>query len=399
MIQVSTAFTKINGTVKSHTLPPPELTTAKFPSGIYKAAITESMTGLDISFEEMPRFNMPQKVYGEIESRYSRIMRSFENTTKTLGVLLYGVPGTGKSLLAKYICNNAGEYPVIVVDSSGIKYLENIISHVGSDAIYFIDEFEKMFEYTEDQNFLLSILDGASTRRNMFIFTANDFEQINDFMINRPSRIRYAYEYKSASPEVVREIIREHFDEDQASEIEESVDLINNISYDILQEFIDECKNFPEIAPKELLDGFNVVSISPFLGNYVFDVRVEDKDINELFRGEVSVRFRGFGKLKDVIRTTQRPDSDERWGLLEFKVGKFQEDQQEITFSITSQITEHKVTRSTVSLKTKLGRDITRRLREKLPYEYGDMFDEVFKKLEELPITLVGVHWNSTGAF
>lgn len=113
----------------------------------------------------------------------------------------------------------------------------DFLNKIEQEHIVYIDEFEKLFptnpKNPEDvivkQDKFLSFLDGSTTTntKRLFIITANS--DVNEFLINRPSRIRYLRNYLSIHPSVVEEIVL-----DKLSNKEFKIDLIENLDIEEL---------------------------------------------------------------------------------------------------------------------------------------------------------------------
>lgn len=196
-------------------------------------------------------------------------------------MLLHGNGGTGKSTLAKLIAfdvvNNFNQ-PVILVQQDSIKHLEYVLSNLKQPVMFLIDEFEKMFEETEDQGYLLTLLDGLYNNNHLFVLTANDQDRINRYFFNRPSRIRYNFYYGALGYEVYSEIVNQHFEPDFAAQLTGKLATINNLSFDIIQEIINEAKAFPDLSVTELFEGFNLDRLDLDLGYADFKVMLKNPE-------------------------------------------------------------------------------------------------------------------------
>lgn len=152
-------------------------------------------------FEEADKLNIPKKLYelkGDNEFINKVLLAYDKNNTDTLGVLLSGTKGTGKSILAKRIALKSN-LPIILVNNEFPRYLiEKAFRYIDTEVCIIIDEIDKIFEgkYT----YLLTFLDGIEkTTKKLIILTCNDVDKLDENLLDRCSRIRYHKIYDDTS--------------------------------------------------------------------------------------------------------------------------------------------------------------------------------------------------------
>lgn len=261
----------------------------KVPNGVY--TLNQSMFGFYLSRIE-DEFEFSHKLYGLEESLIGRVKRTWDNTDKNLGVLLNGLKGTGKTVTAKVIANQAN-VPVIIInfnpEGGGIP---EFLNQITQDVVIFIDEYEKIFGEESD---LLTIMDGVfnTEHRKLFLLTTNK-TYLNDNLLQRPSRIRYFKTFNDLTPDVIAEIVDDNLDYPEFRE--ELIKIISNleiITIDIVKAVIEET-NIHRESPNEFISVFNVKKISGRHTVYQQVTNENDQVIETLYKQSVKISPRQF---------------------------------------------------------------------------------------------------------
>ena len=227
------------------------------PKGIYEVKL--SIAGFYLS-KIAESFTFDYKLYGLNKKFIDYVLKTYENTTGNLGILLDGIKGTGKTVVAKELCNRL-QLPVILVQSMGsdtndklIKYLSTAIDF---DCIFFFDEYEKEFKDSSD---VLSFMDGTynSIYRKVFLLTTNELN-VDPNLLGRPSRIRYKKSFGNLSEEVTREILNDILKDKTA--IEKVIELthsMNIITIDLIKAIATEINIHGVEALPDIKETFNI---------------------------------------------------------------------------------------------------------------------------------------------
>ena len=292
------------------------------PKGIYEVKL--SMTGFYLS-KIAESFTFDYKLYGLNQKFINYVLKTYENTTGNLGVLLDGIKGTGKTVTAKELCNRL-QLPVILVQSMGgdtngklIKYLSTAIDF---DCIFFFDEYEKEFKNSSD---VLSFMDGTynSIYRKVFLLTTNELN-VDPNLLGRPSRIRYKKSFSNLSEEVTREILNDILEDKTA--IEKVIELthsMNIITIDLIKAIATEINIHGVESLPDIKETFNI-EFSRF--SYLYrevqvrhcDLKFTPENINNLLK--IYNKYRELKKKDWENRSNEEREFYNEWS------SKFSED-------------------------------------------------------------------------
>lgn len=186
-----------------------------------------------------------EKIYGGQLERAGKVLESYKRFNRNLGVILSGDKGIGKSLFARLLSVQAVKQniPVLVVD----RYVPEIASYlerIDQRVMLLFDEFDKTFGgikplegEQEPQAELLSLFDGISQGKKLFVVTCNDIMRLNDCIINRPGRFHYHFRFAYPSEEEIRAYLMDKLDKEHYDEINTIIEFSRKVdlNYDCLR--------------------------------------------------------------------------------------------------------------------------------------------------------------------
>lgn len=219
-----------------------------------------------VSLEESGSLSLPSKVYctARDERFIDKVVNSYNLSENGFtGVMLAGLKGSGKTVMAKMIANKSG-LPIVNIDKSiRLHILRNLVEKFGNTSVCFLfDELDKVLEDYDD-SFLLQVLDGSDTKgKHMILFTCNDDREISEYLIDRCSRIRYWREFDEMSPSLIMEVLNDKLNDKK--EVKSLTDFIKDnfevCSFDNIVSFVKEANNYPTTTFEELFEDMNLSS-------------------------------------------------------------------------------------------------------------------------------------------
>ncbi|WP_053734173.1 AAA family ATPase [Nocardia sp. NRRL S-836] len=198
----------------------------RLPVATYAIGFSK-MTGYSLR-QVAPLAPGEETVYGSHVERVDRIVRAYKDMDRSLGVILSGDKGMGKSLMLRMLAEKAREQlelPTVLVQHS-TPGLASFLENLGEVVVVF-DEFEKVFGSNgedEAQNQFLSLFDGLSVTKRLYVLSVNNLSHVNEFMLNRPGRFHYHMRFAYPEPETVATYLRDQVPAIGDAQVEEVVE-------------------------------------------------------------------------------------------------------------------------------------------------------------------------------
>lgn len=205
--------------------------TYKVGFGQFTGFFLEKQDNLDVKEE---------KIYGVHEEKANKVLNRFEKSYKNLGVILSGDKGIGKSLFARLLSQKAIQkgMPVILVNNY-IPGIDEFLNDIKNEVLILFDEFDKTFAKNDNQDpqaKMLSLFDGTSSGKKLFVVTCNEYTRLNEYLINRPGRFHFHFRFEYPTAEEVKEYLKDKLDKEYYPEINKVVAFSRKIklNYDCL---------------------------------------------------------------------------------------------------------------------------------------------------------------------
>lgn len=177
------------------------------PAMVFRPRITKD--GLFLA-KDRNRFDVPHILYGVKYPKISKIiMDDYARTKKSLGVLLTGAKGMGKSLLSEVLGNEMIDkgFPVLyITEELPASAISEFIKVLGPCCVI-LEEFDKIYNWDKTPAFI-PLFSDTSNDGTLFIITANHISSGTlDPLLDRPQRLKYRINFGEMTEDVINHIV------------------------------------------------------------------------------------------------------------------------------------------------------------------------------------------------
>ena len=220
------------------------------------------------SLLEAHDFEIPEtKIYGQHLDKVKKGLNSMDKMNRNLGVILSGDKGIGKSLFSKCLGLKARKkgIPVILVNEYH-EGIANFLEEIEQTVMILFDEYDKTFDEKKHncQAEMLSLFDGVSAGKKLFVITCNEIQSLSQYLINRPGRFHYHFRFLYPTADEIRAYMEDKLDKQYYDEIENVIafSVRMNLNYDCLRSIAFELNN--GLKFQQAINDLNIIRISQY---------------------------------------------------------------------------------------------------------------------------------------
>jgi hypothetical protein len=190
--------------------------------------------------------------------------------------------------------------------------------------VILFDEFEKVYD-KDDQEKMLTLLDGVYPSKKLFILTCNDKWRIDNHMRNRPGRIFYSLDFKGLEQDFIIEYCTDNLDNtDQIGSVCRVAAMFDQFNFDMLKALVEEMNRYEETASESM----RMLNAKPEFGGdskYKVSLQIKGLDIpadvieNDVWTGNplinrITIDYKVFDDAKSDISATDDPfEAEYNW--------------------------------------------------------------------------------------
>lgn len=223
------------------------------------------------SLLEAHDFEIPEtKIYGQHLDKVKKVLNSMDKMNRNLGVILSGDKGIGKSLFSKCLGLKARKkgIPVILVNEYH-EGIANFLEEIEQTVMILFDEYDKTFDEKKHncQAEMLSLFDGVSAGKKLFVITCNEIQSLSQYLINRPGRFHYHFRFLYPTADEIRDYMEDKLDKLDKQYYDEIENVIAfsvrmNLNYDCLRSIAFELNN--GLKFQQAINDLNIIRISQY---------------------------------------------------------------------------------------------------------------------------------------
>lgn len=287
----------------------------QLPAGNY--TVKQDPITKQFYLEKIDSFEIKGKLYGNTTQHAGRILNTFKDRTSSTGVMLTGEKGSGKTLLSKKVVIDAGQegIPTIVINEPWCgEGFNSFLQMIEQPCVILFDEFEKVY-VREDQEKMLTLLDGVYPSKKLFILTCNDKWRVDSHMRNRPGRIFYMLDFRGLDAGFIREYCEDNLsDKHHVDSVCRIGSMFNEFNFDMLKAMVEDMNRYGE-SPQEVMQLLNAKPEFSDEGRYTVNLQVDGIEVDNKKTSPTEWRGNPLSKRISIdYRTTELDeDGDERW--------------------------------------------------------------------------------------
>lgn len=201
-----------------------------------------------------------EKVYGSRQEKVDKVINTFNNSKRSIGTILSGDKGIGKTLYTVMLSNQLREQgvPTILVNKN-FPGVSQFIGSIKQEIMVLFDEFEKTFKVEDgSQDEMLGLFDGLSNDKRLYVITVNEVRELSRFLLNRPGRFHYHIKFKYPTVAETTEYLKDNLQEEYHSTIIDilTASINRQLNYDMLRAIVTEINQGYSVS--ETLDDLNI---------------------------------------------------------------------------------------------------------------------------------------------
>ena len=258
------------------------------PAGNY--TVKQDAMTKQFYLEKIDSFEIKGKLYGNTTRHADRILNTFKDRTTSTGVMLTGEKGSGKTLLSKKIVIDAAleGIPTIVINEAWCgEGFNSFLQMIEQPSVILFDEFEKVYD-REDQEKMLTLLDGVYPSKKLFILTCNDKWRVDSHMRNRPGRIFYMLDFRGLDQAFIREYCEDNLtDKHHIDSVCRIGSMFSEFNFDMLKAMVEDMNRYGE-TPQEVMQLLNAKPEFSDEGRFSVTLHVKGNEVEskQLARNE-----------------------------------------------------------------------------------------------------------------